>query len=231
MRRSNITVVKLGGSHGGSAHLAGWLDALAACGGRVAIVPGGGAFADAVRSAQPKIGFDDAAAHAMALLAMEQFGRALASLRPGFRMAASPAAIRRTLRDQRVPVWAPASMVLGAADVPASWDVTSDSLAAWLAGRIGARHLLLVKHGAASSGATPAADLAARGVVDPAFPHFLAACGAQARMAPPEDYAAACAAIRAGEEAGVRIVMHEQRLSRLDLTPWPRSQRRAGAGP
>ena len=231
MRRNNITVIKLGGSHAGSAHLAGWLDALAACGGRAVIVPGGGVFADAVRLAQPKIGFDDDAAHAMALLAMEQFGRALASLRPVFHVAASLAAIRRTLRDKRVPVWAPASVVLRAADVPASWDITSDSLAAWLAGRIGARHLLLVKHGAASSGAMSAADLAVRGMVDPAFPRFLAACGAQARIAAPEAYAAACAAIRAGEEAGARIVMHESRLSRLDSPPWPRSQHRAGAGP
>lgn len=231
MRGSDITVVKLGGSLAGSDHLAGWLDALAACGGRAAIVPGGGVFADAVRSAQPRLGFDDAAAHAMALLAMEQYGLALASLRPGFRMAASPAAIRRTLREKRVPIWAPAAMVLGAADVPASWDVTSDSLAAWLAGHIGARRLLLVKHGAAFDGPVSTFDLAARGMVDPALPRFLAGCGAQAWIAPPEDYAAAGAAIRAGEDAGVRLTLHEPHTTRLESTPWPRSRLRAGAGP
>ena len=73
-------VVKLGGSFAFSKHLRDWIEALAACAGRVVIVPGGGPFADAVRSAQPRMGFDDAAAHHMALLAMEQCGRALASL-------------------------------------------------------------------------------------------------------------------------------------------------------
>jgi aspartokinase-like uncharacterized kinase len=178
MAGSDVTVVKFGGSHAGSDNLAGWLRALATCGGQVVVVPGGGVFADTVRAAQSRIGFDDTTAHAMALLAMEQFGLALTSLEPRFRMAASIAAIRQVLRDGDVPVWAPTAMVLRAADIPASWDITSDSLAAWLAGRIKATHLLLVKHGAVAGTPVKAEQLAARGVVDPVFPWFLAACGA-----------------------------------------------------
>lgn len=231
MRGSDITVVKLGGSLAGSAHLGGWLGALAACGGRAIVVPGGGPFADAVREAQARMGFDDAAAHAMALRAMEQFGLALTSLRPGFRIAGSVAAIGRSLRDGEVPVWAPAAMVLREKDIPASWEVTSDSLAAWLAGRIGAKRLLLVKHGGALQGPASAADLAARGVVDPAFPRFLADCGAEAFIAPPEAHGAAGTAIRSGGTPGARVDLHDRDTKGLHSTPWPRSRRRAGAGP
>jgi 5-(aminomethyl)-3-furanmethanol phosphate kinase len=230
MSKPYITVVKLGGSHAGSAHLDAWLDALAACGGRVVIVPGGGAFADVVRAAQASIGFDDAAAHHMALLAMEQFGLALVNGRPGFCIAASATAIARALRKGSVPVWAPAAMALRAKDIPASWDVTSDSLAAWLARRIGATRLLLVKHGAASEPVS-AVDLAARGVVDPAFPSFLAASSVQGLIAGPEMHAAAGTAIRSGGAPGTRIDLHGQDATGLHLSPWPKSERRAGAGP
>jgi Amino acid kinase family len=65
MRGRAPIVVKLGGSFAFSEHLRKWVEALAACVGRVVIVPGGGPFADAVRLAQTRMGFDDRAAHQM----------------------------------------------------------------------------------------------------------------------------------------------------------------------
>lgn len=183
-------VVRIGGSFAGSPHLPAWLDAIAAQAGRVVVVPGGGPFADAVRAAQPHMGFDDRAAHRMALLAMEQYGAALASLRAGWIVASSAAGIRRALADGKVPVWAPSRMVLCAKDVPWSWDVTSDSLAAWLAGRIGASCLLLVKHVEPDADELRASDLVARGIVDPAVLNFLRSSGAAAFMAGPSGHAA-----------------------------------------
>jgi len=203
--RDKLIIVKVGGSHAFSKHLAAWLDALMLVAGRVVIVPGGGPFADAVRTAQPTMGFDDLAAHRMALLAMEQFGCALAGLRPSLRLAESAAAIRATMRAGTVPVWAPTRMVLKAKDVPTSWDVTSDSLAAWLAGVLGAKLLLLVKSSETPQGPVRAADLAARGVVDPCFPRFLAASGARAYLGGPSDHATFAAAVRIGSMVGVRI--------------------------
>src|SRR5580692_10060673 len=100
---AGLTVVKLGGSQAFSAHLSDWLDAVALGAGRVVIVPGGGPFADAVRTAQPAMGFDDRAAHHMALLAMEQFGCALAGLRRSLSPAGSVAAIHAALRAGAVP--------------------------------------------------------------------------------------------------------------------------------
>jgi len=188
MRGRDLTVIKLGGSHAFAPQLKDWIGAVAAQAGRIVLVPGGGPFADAVRDAQARMGFDDGAAHRMALLAMEQFGCALASGRREFSPADSYAAIGRALEVKQVPVWLPTRMVL-AADIPASWEVTSDSLAAWLAAKLGARRLLLVKHVDAGAAAVRVRELVARGIVDPAFPRFLRT-ETPAFMLGPHDHAA-----------------------------------------
>ena len=76
-----------------------------------------------------------------------------------------------------------------AAALPETWDLTSDSLAAWLAGALGAGRLVLVKHGRFDAAAIDADDLVARGVVDPLFPRYLKASGARAWLAAPADSA------------------------------------------
>ena len=199
------TIVKLGGSHAFSPHLKNWLDAIAGCAGCAVVVPGGGPFADAVRTAQPRMGFDDGAAHEMAVLAMEQYGCALTNLGAHLRRAASATAIRSVLRAGVVPDWSPADMVRGAKDIPWSWDVTSDSLAAWLAGTLGAKRVLLVKRADVPAGPLRATDLVAEGILDPAFPRFLRASGAEASIAGPAAYATAAAAIRNGVLVGARV--------------------------
>jgi len=183
---ARLAIVKLGGSHATGPYLKDWLTAIAAEAGSIAIVPGGGPFADAVRSAQASIGYDDRAAHAMALMAMAQFGCALQSLNPALRLAASRSAILRALKDGKVPVWSPEQMAR-AAGLPETWDVTSDSLAAWLAGALGAGRLLLVKHGRFETETVDVRDLVERGVVDPLFPRYLKESGAQAWLASPTD--------------------------------------------
>jgi dihydroneopterin aldolase len=215
----DLTVVKLGGSQAFSNHLPDWLDALAHCAGRVVVAPGGGPFADAVRTAQPKMGFDDDAAHHMALLAMDQYGRALVSLNAAFALADSASAIGDIVAGGKVPVWSPTAMVLAAKDIPYSWQVTGDSLAAWLAGHIGAKRLLLVKHVELSSERVAVADLVARGIVDPAFPRFFDASGVEASIIGPAGHAAVAAALRSGAMIGRRIVLerfpvshHHERL-------------------
>jgi dihydroneopterin aldolase len=180
------TVIKLGGSQAFAPHLRHWLDAIASRAGSIVLVPGGGPFADTVRDAQPRIGFDDGAAHRMALLAMEQYGCALASMNAHFTLAESQTEIARALAERLVPVWLPSRMVLAAREIPWSWEVTSDSLAAWLAGELPASRLVLVKPGAARMDAEA---LAARGIVDPAFPGFLARSGATVTVLGAADHA------------------------------------------
>jgi len=186
--RPRLTVVKLGGSHAHGPHLKDWLAAIAAEAGSIVLVPGGGPFADAVRAAQASMGFDDGAAHVMALMAMAQFGRALQSLNPAFRLTASRNAISRALKDGKVPVWSPESMA-GAEALSESWDLTSDSLAAWLAGALRADRLVLVKHGRFDAAAYDVGALVAQGVVDPLFPRYLRQSGVHAWLAASTDSA------------------------------------------
>jgi dihydroneopterin aldolase len=189
------TVIKIGGSCASSLDLRRWTAMVAGCAARAVIVPGGGPFADAVRTAQPRMGFDDAAAHHMAMLGMEQFGHALASFDRRLVVADSMAMFRRALAAGKVAVWRPARMAMTAADIPASWRVTSDSLAAWLAGKLRAPRLLLLKQVDLSRQPVTATALAEQGIVDPAFPTFLKASGAAAFILGPADHMAVSAAL------------------------------------
>jgi 5-(aminomethyl)-3-furanmethanol phosphate kinase len=199
------TVLKLGGSFAFSPHLRAWIRAIVDGAGRAIIVPGGGPFADTVRMAQAPMGFDDRAAHRMGLLAMEQYGCAIGSVDERLQLADSLEAIHQGLMDGKVPVWLPAKMALGDAGIPPSWDVTSDSLAAWLAGKIGARRLLLPKHAEVKEKTVRAADLVARDIVDRAFGAFLTASGVPAFILGPQDHGA----LSSREPAGARIIVDQ----------------------
>jgi 5-(aminomethyl)-3-furanmethanol phosphate kinase len=177
-------VAKLGGSHAGSPMLDRWLAAVAAARG-IVLVPGGGPFAETVRTAQRTMGFDDRAAHLMALLGMTQYGLALAALAPSLQVVEDFAGMADALGRELVPVWLPWPMLRDAADLPASWDVTSDSLALWLAAKIEAGGVLLIKHRSACSDEPQA--LAEDGLVDRAFPSFLARLGVAVWIAGPDD--------------------------------------------
>lgn len=150
------------------------------------------------------MGFDDRAAHRMGLLAMEQYGCAIASLDERLSPADSLESIRQSVANGKVPVWLPVRMVSAEASIPQSWDVTSDSLAAWLAGKLGAKRLVLVKHVEAMEKAMRAADLTARNIVDNAFMDFLAASGVPAFILGPGEHGA----VRHGalDDAAIRIL-------------------------
>jgi aspartokinase-like uncharacterized kinase len=170
--RTPLCVLKLGGSLARAAELPHWLSTCAGLGGRLVVVPGGGPYADAVRGVQALWEFPDARAHAMALSAMELYAQQLCAMESRLVTAASRETIRQVLSDGGVPVWLPRAMVLADAGIPQNWSATSDSLAAWLAVRLAARLLILVKRIEAGSG--DFAALAAAGVVDTAFPSFAA---------------------------------------------------------
>lgn len=168
-------VVKLGGSLLGTEELKDWLALLARqSDGRIVIVPGGGVFADTVREHQRSGGYDDPAAHQMALLAMEQYGLVLKSLQPALATAASELEIAERSWQHRAIVWMPSHMVLADDTIPKNWEVTSDSLAAWLAGKIGADRLVLVKHHDVTEHPVPVERLMKEGVLDAAFAKFAA---------------------------------------------------------
>ena len=138
-----LTVVKVGGGLGagaGDAALRELCATLGALGERhpLLVVPGGAWFADAVREADRRFGLPAASSHHMAVLGMEQFGWLLSELIPGAVRSAEPRA-----EAGHATVLLPAALALDG--LPASWEVTSDSIAAWVASRAGAGRLVLVK--------------------------------------------------------------------------------------
>lgn len=138
--------------------------------GPVVIVPGGGALAEAVRTTQGALAFPDPLAHRLALGAMAGMARIVAALEPRLHVTQDPA---EALAAGRVPVWDPCALEAGHPEIPESWDVTSDSLALWLATRLLATTCLLVKSADPEPGAGPS-ELARAGLVDAAFPGFAA---------------------------------------------------------
>ena len=130
-----MIVVKLGGSLSQSDALIKCLNSVEQIyqGRAVVIVPGGGAFADQVRLAQQRWQFDDKTAHSMAILAMQQMALLIKGLKSDFSIARSVTDIRKQLLRQKIVIWSPDIVELECAGVQASWDITSDSLAAWLA--------------------------------------------------------------------------------------------------
>jgi aspartokinase-like uncharacterized kinase len=179
-RVSSLAVVKLGGSVIRSPDLSAWLDAITASCGPVVIVPGGGALADEVRSCQQQLGFGDAPAHRMALLAMDQLAWAVAGLRPGLQVGTTQDALVDIIDRGHVAVWAPYALVSGRADIEATWRLTSDSLALWLARQLGANRCYLIKSVARRHTHFTAETLARDGIVDEAFPAMLAETGVSA---------------------------------------------------
>jgi aspartokinase-like uncharacterized kinase len=144
----SLTVVKVGGSLAASPDAlrrVGQAVARAAARARLVVVPGGGPFADAVRAFDAAHGLSPSAGHWMAILAMDQYAFALTEVIPGARLVEDGAGIQSALAKGVVPVLAPSRWLRAADELPHRWDVTSDSLAAYLAMLLGADELILVK--------------------------------------------------------------------------------------
>ena len=165
-----LRVVKLGGSLIHAPELAQCLQGLSRANEDILLVPGGGPFADTVRTVQQVSGINDSAAHHMAMLAMEQYGLLLCALESGLVPADNLKSISNALSEGSTPVWLPAKMCRNSPDIPENWTVTSDSLAVWIAIKMAADNLTLIKH-ECHANLDPNA-MALSGYVDSAFPVF-----------------------------------------------------------
>jgi dihydroneopterin aldolase len=155
-----------------------------------------------VRAAQPALGYDDETAHAMAVLAMEQYALALANRDDSLELAASRDAIAAAQARGRIALWRPSAMVAAADDIAPSWEVTSDSLAAWLAKKMGACALALIKSVDVGDGAL-LSDIVRKGVVDSALPDYLD--GTPLFLAGPSSLPRAAALLADGVPPGAAI--------------------------
>lgn len=179
-----LRVVKLGGSLLGLAgletHLRDWLSRQAAA--RDVLIVGGGAAADAVRSAQRSHGFDDVDAHWRAIDAMSRNVRQLAPRLAEMRLVDDIDDVADLIRGRLV--FDPRRFLLDVEPtrpgtrLPLGWEATSDSISARVAEVLGADELVLLKS-ALPDGATFLAEWSTGGYVDAHFP--LAASGLHVR--------------------------------------------------
>jgi 5-(aminomethyl)-3-furanmethanol phosphate kinase len=123
LEQQEAIVVKLGGSLYN--HVPELVTAIRSSPIPLFIVPGGGRFADAVRAA----GLPDDEAHWEAITAMDTFGRHLASF--GFDVT------DKLSIPVKNTVFLPSHSMRYYDPLPHSWDVTSDTIAAWVAERLG----------------------------------------------------------------------------------------------
>ena len=168
MKKTSIRwVIKFGGSLSHSASLGPWLDVLAQS--PCIIVPGGGPFADAVRQTQLRHHFPDSVAHDLAIRAMGLYGRMLLGIEPRLTRIESVKDLAERVDLGISNLWLPDPGEPCLQPLKASWEVTSDSIAAQLALALEIPELLLVKSIEPHQGQERLSNAIKEGIVDPAL--------------------------------------------------------------
>jgi aspartokinase-like uncharacterized kinase len=110
---------------------------------RIVVVPGGGEFADAVRKIDKTYSLSDTVAHKMAILAMDQYGLLLSSITPNSHVSRS---LEETVNSAKgtLPILLPSKMLFSEDPLEHSWNVTSDTISAYIAQLLHAEKLILV---------------------------------------------------------------------------------------
>jgi 5-(aminomethyl)-3-furanmethanol phosphate kinase len=134
----------------------------------VAIVAGGGAAADVVRAWDRRFRFDSSTSHWLAIRAVGLNEALLARVVSGCALAETWNSLAAMWREGTTAILSIGPLLRAAEEAgesmpPHSWDVTSDSIAVWAAGWLGAR-LVLAKSVDAPGGS--ADDAIAAGLVD-----------------------------------------------------------------
>ncbi|MDR3575226.1 MAG: hypothetical protein P4L50_15310 [Anaerolineaceae bacterium] len=140
-------VIKIGGSLARSQDLGVLCEEIGRLGTQhqLLVVPGGGEFADTVRDYYRRFQLSETTAHRMAILAMDQYGCLLGDLIPQSVLAAEVETAQTAAANGLVPILIPSNLITQFDPLPHSWQVTSDSIAAWIAGQVNASQLILLK--------------------------------------------------------------------------------------
>lgn len=113
---------------------------------RLTIAPGGAVFADEVRICYRIFNVSEEAAHMMAILAMSQYGLLIADLIPNSKPVYTVKECLESCSKGFVPVFLPHRLLEEEDPFPPSWDVTSDSISAYIASLLDVKFLILIKN-------------------------------------------------------------------------------------
>jgi len=111
---------------------------------KILIVPGGGKFADVVREYDRRFALPATIAHRLAIIAMDQYGIVLSQLIPNACLTEKLEDISLFFKTRQIPVFLPTKLAVQEKKLEASWDVTSDSIAAFVAEKSHAAKIVLV---------------------------------------------------------------------------------------
>lgn len=111
---------------------------------RILVVPGGGRFADSVREIDYRVHLSDTIAHKMAILSMDQFGLLLSDILRNARMVYTLEEAKERSKAGTLSILLPSRLMFQEDPLEHSWEVTSDSIAAFIAGLLHAKRLILV---------------------------------------------------------------------------------------
>jgi 5-(aminomethyl)-3-furanmethanol phosphate kinase len=110
----------------------------------IVVVPGGGEFADTVRKLDKRFHLSAETSHRMAILGMDQYGLLLSNLTPISRAIDEFERVQEVLDSSELPIFLPSKFFSAEDPLDNSWDVTSDSIAAFIASHIKANKVVLV---------------------------------------------------------------------------------------
>jgi aspartokinase-like uncharacterized kinase len=112
---------------------------------QIVIIPGGGKFADNVREADKQFSLTAKTTHYMAILAMDQYGLLLADLITPNSQTTDNIETSKKTKNDLITIFLPSKLMIPEEELPKSWTITSDTIAAYIAKKLETKNLLLIK--------------------------------------------------------------------------------------
>ena len=143
-----MILFKLGGSLLNSGFMKIWIKFITDhFRGKAIIVPGGGLFANHIRSVQKNYNLEDDIAHGMALYSMSQMGLLISSIdRTSLRFCNTKSEINRVIEQNKVPIIGTFDFLKKRIGFPnKNWSITSDSIALLISKELQLNTVLIVK--------------------------------------------------------------------------------------
>ncbi len=112
---------------------------------KIIIIPGGGSYANLIRSMDKKMDFDEDLSHWMAIYAMNTQGTKIINKFPEIEGINNIKPTKKSVNETKIFLFLPYEFLKQNDELPHSWDVTSDSITIFMANKIGLKECYLIK--------------------------------------------------------------------------------------